>query len=146
MSISLNNHETRITALENRDVRWDNFISNSVNISSQNPVKICSYDKDLYDIGFVIWTHDSGSSSDHEQITMLPIGRHEYDATIMRVDQSGQNEEIHIVVKEDTVYGYSSGSNTYDNYVLGFWGLKIYYIFRYNICEILKLISPILKF
>ena len=146
MSISLNNHETRITALENRDVRWDSFISNSVNISSQNRVKICSYDKDLYDVGFIIWTHDGDSSPNHEQITMIPIGRHDYDATIMRVDQSGQNEEIHIVVELGDVYGYSSGSNTYDNYVLGFWGLKIYYIFRYNICEILKLISPILKF
>lgn len=146
MSISLNNHETRITALENRYIRWDSFINNSVKISSQNRVKICSYNKDLYSVGFVIWTHDGDSLPGHQQITMLPIGYHAYDTTIMRTDQSGHNEEIHVVVEEGEVYGYSYGSNIYDNYILGFWGLKIYYIFRYNICEILKLISPILKF
>ena len=174
MSISLNNHEQRITTLENGrsklvHIADINAINNkSFKITNPNQYSVLLLNKHYFDPN----TTGSGINwkwSETEATWMifpdsvsfknnLSFGNKQ-DHMFKRIGESIYSWGYHGVrILSDFTFecrpvsmvnaGTNPSPSAQDYQWVGFsiWGLKIYYIFRYNIYKILKLISPILKF
>lgn len=149
MSISLKNHEDRIKALENKtqlfkvaDGTFDEMCellvyipSNAINlflaitIGGIGQSGIPSDDR--YDRWFVPLMY----LTEYKHQNKIKI----YEGALISWPKKDVNGWHAYRIIED-------GDESHDNYYQLIAELKIYYIFRYNIYKILKLISPILKF
>ena len=142
MSISLNNHEQRIKALENKSSSSNFQLTElwSGSIIDLNINMTLTQSDSKFDLIGVLMTSGIGRCL----TTILPLKYIiAYNGLIIR----GRRRTVFIDRKSDTLYRLSDGEGDVSGErVTKIYGLKIYYIFRYNICEILKLISPILKF
>ena len=142
MSISLNNHEQRIKTLEGsvsnkrpvykelyRGTQWTNKIT---------------FSESLDNFDFVVFVGSNGNglvrSYGIQFVELLKkISIPEARDTVICDNAMDSSQGI------ITLNGWTERSNN-NMRIIGVYGLKIYYIFRYNIYKILKLISPILKF
>lgn len=143
MSISLKNHEDRINVLENkansgsaiRKQLLGRLTSGTGNLSDsiQNYTLIIVYGIDT-DGGNkeILHCHDA-ASIDINTVYDLP-------------GSAGDKGNDYMYYKFPSWNQVTITVNRYTNGIMRVIGLKIYYIFRYNIYKILKLISPILKF
>ena len=144
MSISLKNHEDRIKVLENKAVTSGKLIIKDL------------WSGNVESIGSIMNLNEADTN--YQLIGVLTLNNH-YGYTKSRIwginhvierkgvfcDCWGRDFWIQRVsATQYKIVDRNAGDGS-DRFTRIF-GLKIYYIFRYNICEILKLISPILKF
>ena len=148
MSISLNNHESRIVALE----KYKNFQIQEVKSGVNGYIKFVNgvliqwvrFDRNSFD-GNNNWAVAKWPTSFSEKPWNISVTLVANNASEGAYDQ---NVSINYGQTSATQLVYHQNLTAYPRYstmILAI-GLKIYYIFRYNIYKILKLISPILKF
>lgn len=150
MSISLNDHEIRIKALENKSYRFkcDILFDGYIKIG-HGQTKDLSGDFTSYEL-LSIWYSAQGTHRTDESDLQVTIPVSALSSGIdcyaqEYVDSYTQGYKISLVGNDLRVTSRYFANKEYPA-IKRIVGLKIYYIFRYNICEILKLISPILKF
>ena len=136
MSISLKNHEDRIEVLENRILSsgYSETILWSGNNANNGFVATLSQSWKNFKILIFFGYADSRYSSACYVTSLLSNG--------MGLNHVYKDYGL-INIKSDTSISFP---DQLDVSIRKIVGLKIYYIFRYNIYKILKLISPILKF
>ena len=139
MSISLKNHEDRIKVLENK-ANSSNLGTVEILLSRGQHSGDKTLAKNITSFTFIIMLFEHDGSI-FTPITMpTRLCQTEGRSYFLRatgawgVDYKFPSDTI-INVRPQRSSAYST-----------VYGLKIYYIFRYNIYKILKLISPILKF
>lgn len=136
MSISLKNHEDRIKALENR-------------ILSSGYSETILWSGNNWNNGFVATLSQSWKNFKILLFFGYAENRHSSTCYITSLLSNGMvlnhtyKDYGTINIKSDTSISFPDQS---DIGIYKIVGLKIYYIFRYNIYKMLKLISPILKF
>ena len=130
MSISLNNHESRIKVLENRRPMWVPLATNSINISNTNWVKICDFDTQMYTFGMIAvdnsYNPNTGSNS-NIHLKFLPLDTHKFEFVAWSLDPlASLSERMMIRIESGSVYGKTiADSSQHDNYVVFCWGLKL---------------------
>lgn len=134
MSISLNNHEQRIKVLEN----GDKYTMSSQLLNTTKSGNLTTlYNISNYDF-LIFWIIESNVCYGVYWIPYL-----EFKTSGVSFEIGGLSNSVEFkYVNDTTVYKQPHSVS----WLIKLWGLKIYYIFRYNIYKILKLISPILKF
>ena len=138
MSISLNNHESRIKDLEDKRPEWIPLRHGAVAIPDSNWVKICDFDQHVYQFGMIgvdnSYNTIMGSDS-NIHLQFLPLNGHQLEFVAWDLDPLvSKNEKIMVMVRSGSVYCRTiSDTNEHDNYVVLCWGLKLYYNFSYNI-------------
>ena len=142
MSISLNNHESRIKDLESRRPRWEPLLEGVVNISDNNWTKICDFDTQMYQFGMIAvdnsYNPNTGSDS-NIHLKFLPLATHLFEFVAWMLDPLvSKDERMMIRIQSGSVYGKTiASSSQHDNYVVFCWGLKLYYNFSYNIYHLI---------
>ena len=135
MSISLNNHEQRIRALETGEkyTMSPQLLNTTKNGNLTTLQNMSNYD-------FLIFWLIIGDIC--YGVYWIPYL--EFKTSGMNFEIGGTSYAIEFKYVNDTTIWKEPISDI--TWLIKLWGLKIYYIFRYNIYKILKLISPILKF
>lgn len=142
MSISLKNHEDRIKALENKASSSSlKFTQLYYNMNHSTSIKF-SQSLDNFDFVFFVGRNSNYAVRSYHAIPVNLLKSYSIPE---------RKDTVICANAQDTFQGYitlndfkvASANNMT---LIAVWGLKIYYIFRYNIYKILKLISPILKF
>lgn len=167
MSISLNNHEQRIVALEKIKNSLGKIESFTLPNLTTAKTKLDGIDKimllndtrkqisvpDMSNFDF-IWiraTHDDGTIPATFDNILIPINVLKQVKTISTWNGASMWNGASKCVLEvsfvnDTTINLYTGDYSVSGVYSPLYFLKIYYIFRYNIYKMLKLISPILKF
>ena len=135
MSISLNNHEQRIKILEDKKYYGEYDVLFK---GSQLQVELGDLTK--YNFLLVMLKSDIYDGQGGNSLVYLNTM---WDENIFCGHVASASIAMFSVSQSGTLKVLESMGQVYCKQVIG---LKIYYIFRYNIYKILKLISPILKF
>ena len=135
MSISLSDHEQRIKVLEN----GDKYAMSSQLLNTTKSGNLTT----LYNISnynfLIFWIITGNVCYGVYWIPYLDFKTSGVSFEIGGVSSSVEFKYVNdTTVWKEPINGIS--------WLIKLWGLKIYYIFRYNIHKMLKLISPILKF
>lgn len=139
MSISLNNHENRIKVLEDK-TSSSTLGTVELLLSRGQHSGNKTLSKNITNFTFIIMLFEYGGSI-FTPITMpTSLCRTEGRSYFLRATGGWG---VDYKFPSDTVINVSPQRSSAYSTV---YGLKIYYIFRYNIYKMLKLISPILKF
>lgn len=135
MSISLNNHEQRIRILEDKKYYGEYDVLFK---GSQLQVELGDLTK--YNFLLVMLKSDVYNGQGGNSLVYL---NSMWDEDIFCGHVANASVAMFSVSQSGTLKVLESVGQVYCKQVIG---LKIYYIFRYNIYKMLKLISPILKF
>ena len=143
MSISLNNHEQRIKTLESQKSTMSGFRQYFTNTVTS--IDVNSWIKQGYNV-FIVFCDPNINYDGHINTAVLV-------PEVSTAFQSYHHYEYgrnvgyhHVQLINGVIKSWMSGATVSKPDIHTVIGLKIYYIFRYNIYKILKLISPILKF
>ena len=154
MSISLSDHENRISILENKSKSYTSafILNNKTNLTTSSLLKynFSQYvDYDFVYIAFDAWGSQYNYDYQVANEGLIPIGllKQMWCQRTLMWGGSGplESEGVKLFLSGNELQVKYVGTQGYG----AIWkiiALKIYYIFRYNIYKILKLISPILKF
>lgn len=135
MSISLNNHEQRIKVLEDKKYYGEFDV-----LFKGSQLQVNLGDLSKYNFLLVMLKSDLYNGQGGNSLVYL---NSMYGENIFCGHVTNTSVAMFSVSQSGVLNVQQSVGNVYCKQVIG---LKIYYIFRYNICEILKLISPILNF
>ena len=135
MSISLKNHEQRIRALETGEkyTMSPQLLNTTKSGNLTTLQNMSNYD-------FLIFWIINGTVC--YGVYWIPYL--EFKTSGVNFEIGGTSNSVKFKYVNDTTVWKEPISDI--TWLIKLWGLKIYYIFRYNIYKILKLISPILKF